>query len=101
MGAVRTVALEGYGLLTVAGAAARRSVSERTVQRWVESGGICVALLGTARNKVYLIPIKELDAYVPAPAGAPAGNQFAKKTDAKKPAKQSTRKKSGKNTAKG
>lgn len=77
---MRAVELEPYGLLTVEQAAKRRGVAPRTVQRWVENDGISVVLLGTARNRVYLIPVAELDAYVPGPKGAPKGNRFAKKT---------------------
>ena len=93
MSAIRVVELSDYGLLSVADAAARRGVSARTVQRWVAIGGIPVALAAAGRNGtggVYLIPVKELDAFQPGPMGAPPGNEFAKKKGAK--ARENTRK---------
>jgi excisionase family DNA binding protein len=78
------VSLSAYGLLTVPEAASLRGVSERTVQRWVETDGIPVVLLGTDRNRVYLIPAKELGTYEPRKPGAPEGNQYAKKKPRKK-----------------
>lgn len=81
---MREVMLSSYGLLTVAEAAARRGVSPRTIINWVDSAGIPVVVLGRKRNKVYLVPLVELDAFEPRPAGAPAGNQFARKAPKKK-----------------
>jgi len=98
VGAIRVVELSAYGLLSVADAAARRGVSARTVQRWVAIGAVPVALAAAGRNGtggVYLIPVKELDAYAPGPMGAPPGNEFSKKKDAKTPRKTRVRKVSG------
>ncbi len=77
---MREIALSKFGLLTVEEAAARRGCAVRTVQRWIEDGLIpCVPVGPAGRNRKYLVQVTDLDAFEPAPAGAPPGNQNAKK----------------------
>lgn len=83
MGELTVVSLEKYGLISVEDAAARRGVSDETIRTWLRKG-LPVVPVGKGRNRtVHLIPIKDLDAYQPAPVGAPEGNHNAMKV--KKP----------------
>ena len=82
--------LEQFGLLSVVDAAERRGVDDETVRSWLRKG-LPVVVAGSGRNRtVHLIPIAALDAFAPAPVGAP------KKTATAKPMKTSTPKKSRK-----
>jgi excisionase family DNA binding protein len=77
------IPLARFGLLTVEEAAERRGVSPRTVQRWIEDGGLNHVPVGEGRNRKFLVVAEELDAFQPAPVGAPEGNQNAKKKRSK------------------
>ena len=78
--------LSEVGLCTPEEAAARRlpPVAVRTVQRWIENGYLPAYPVGTGRYRRFLLRIKDVDAFTPPSAGAPEGNQFAKKKRGRK-----------------
>lgn len=84
--------LESVGLCTAEEAARMKDKAVRTVQRWIEDGDIPAAVIGSGRYKKYLLKIKDVEAFTPAPRGAPPGNQNAAKApDPKKSAAKKTK----------
>jgi hypothetical protein len=82
MAEIETYSLADVGLMTVAEAAELKGKGPRAVQRWIADGHLKpVALhVGVGGNRVmYLLKIKDVEAFEPRPPGAPEGNQFAKK----------------------
>lgn len=83
---MREEPLAKFGLLTVEAAAELRGVTARTVQRWIESGGIAVVPVGKEgdRNRKYLVITDEVKAYQPAEAGRPKKDKPAKQKGRRK-----------------
>lgn len=78
-GAPSLVPLSEYGLELIESAAKRKNCAPTTVRRWVQLGYLRAVRVGEGRSAKYLVPIKEVDAYQPNPAGAPEGNTNAAK----------------------
>ena len=68
-----------YGLETVHEAATRRRLKVRSVQNWIAAGLLPVVCAGTSRRRVYLLRIKDVDAFKPRPRGRPPAEKKPKK----------------------
>lgn len=79
----RLVPLSKFGLETIESAANRKGVAATTMRRRVQLGQIEAIAIGSGRSMKYLVVIASVDAFAPAPVGAPEGNQNA----ARKPAR--------------
>lgn len=84
---VKLIPLSELGLMTVEEAARERGCDPSTVRRWASRGEIPVVQVGTGRSAKFLLRKTDLDAFTPRSAGAPEGNQNAKKEEPPKPAK--------------
>lgn len=74
-----------YGLETVAEAANRRRWAVRSVQNWIMAGLLRVVCAAEGRRGVYLLRIKDVDAFTPPLRGRPPVKESAKGKPARKP----------------
>lgn len=88
--------LSEFGLETVEDAARRRNRSVEAVRVWIRSGAIPVLIVGAGRSARFLVRVRDVDGYQPAPRGAPTGNANAKKESSESLEKTGARKKSRK-----
>lgn len=95
---MRELKLSDFGLETLACACDRKGWGVSAAQKWVRAGLLAVVVVGTGRSAKHLVAITDADAFAPPPRGRPVGSK--KKSDAPKPTKTSTSRKSGKKNAK-
>lgn len=81
---IREMRLDEFGLMTVAGAAALKACSEKTVQNWVRAGLLAAVVLGTGRGAIFLVRGADVKALVPPPRGRPSDKPAPKKGPKKK-----------------
>lgn len=77
--AMREVPLADVGLLSVAEAAARLDVAERTVQKWIQDGLLPVVVAGGGMRTVHLVRLADVKAFEPPPRGRPHKEEPVKK----------------------
>lgn len=97
---MREFLLSTVGLETTEQAATRRGQHPATVRNWVATGKLAAAVIGRGRTARYLVRIADVNAVPIREAGAPEGNQFARKEPAPKPTKKRASRKSGKKSPK-
>lgn len=99
---MRELKLSDFGLETLACACDRKGWGVSAAQKWVRAGLLAVVVVGTGRSAKHLVAITDADAFAPPPRGRPRGRPVGskKKSDAPKPTKTSTSRKSGKKNAK-